>query len=178
MEVGGPNPPGPTMWKEIEEYFEDFPAQKKVAQFLLKKGFQVDEGGKILCGSVVIPHTNVAKELGLDRRAVDAAARRILKNEKLRNVYQNLQCVAFLRDVAPVLKLGAIVITAEDASKPGIIGAVTSKIAKYGISIRQAIADDPYLTDEPKLTVITNKKIPGKLLEELKKIEGIKSITY
>jgi hypothetical protein len=145
--------------------------------FLLQRGFQVKEGGKIRCGNIAIPHTQIAKELGIDRRSVDMAAERILKNDKLKGIYQSLRSIAFLRDTARHLGLGVVVISAKDASKPGIIGAVASKIAEHGIAIRQAIADDPYLTREPKFTVITNGEIPGKLIDDLKKIEGVKNIT-
>jgi len=165
------------MWSEIEEYFRNYPAQKKVAQFLLNKGFQVGENGRVVCGGIEIPHTQIAKELNIDYRVVDTTVARILKNEKLRDIYKNLRTVAFLRDIAPILGLGVVVITAENASKPGIVGVVASQIAKYGISIRQAVADDPYLTENPKFTIITNEEIPGELLDALKKTKGIKKIT-
>lgn len=165
------------MWKEIEESFEKFPAQKKVALFLLKHGFSVAEDNRIMCGGAEVQHTRIAEILGVDRRAVDAAASKILKHRKLRNIYANLQSIAFLRDIAPSLGLGVIVVTAEDASKPGTMGAVTSEIARHGIAIRQAIADDPYLTENPQLTVITDGKITGALFEALKKIKGVKKIT-
>lgn len=165
------------MWKEIEESFEKFPAQKKVALFLLKHGFSVAENNRIMCAGVEVQHTRIAQTLEIDRRAVDAAASKILKNRKLKSIYANLQPVAFLRDAAQSLGLGVIVITADDASKPGIVGAVASEIARQGVAIRQAIADDPYLTENPQLTIITDGKITGALFEALKKIKGIKNIT-
>lgn len=165
------------MWKEIEDYFADFPAQRKVAFFLLRRGFQVSEERRVVCGSIEIPHTQIAKELGVDRRVVDAAAAKILGSEKLKKIFQNLSSIAFLRDAAPSLGLGVIVISVEDASKPGIIGRVATKIAEHGVAIRQAIADDPYLVENPEFTVITGSAITGALLEDLKKIEGIRKIT-
>jgi hypothetical protein len=165
------------MWDEIEDYFKNYPAQKRVALFLLRKGFQVSTNGRIICGGMLIPHTQIGKELGIDRRVVDTTAKRILENERLKRIYEKLQSIAFLREAAPDLELSVIVITPKDASKPGIIGSVASKIAKHGISIRQAIADDPYLTENPEFTVITDSEVSGELLNELKKIEGIKKIT-
>ena len=44
-------------------------------------------------------------------------------------------------------------------------------------SLRQAIADDPYFTENPEFTVITESEVKGGLLRELKNIEGIKKIT-
>jgi hypothetical protein len=165
------------MWAELEEYFKGYPAQKKVAQFLLKKGFQIGKNRRVSSGGIEIAHAQIANELGVDRRAVDATIERIMENERLRKVFQNLQTIAFLKDAAPGLGLGVIVIAVEDPSKPGIIGRVASKIADHGVAIRQAIADDPYFTDNPEFTVITEGEISGKLVEELRKLDGIKKIT-
>ncbi len=166
------------MWNEIADYFKGFPAQKKVALFLLKKGFNIGDNARVMCGSIEIPHTQVAKELNIDRRVVDATALRIIENEELKTIFQHLQSVAFLRDAAKGLGLGVIVITPDDASRPGIIGRAASEIARHNISIRQAIADDPYLVEDPKLTIITEGEVSGDVLNDLKKIEGIKEITF
>lgn len=164
------------MWTEVEQYFADSPAQKKVALFLLRRGFRAGHRG-VTCGEIKIPHTQIARELDVDRRAVDATVNRIQKNEKLSRIYNSLRSIAFLRDTAPALGLGVVVITPDDASRPGIISAVTGKISEHNISIRQAIADDPKFTDNPQLTIITDREITGEVLAELKKINGIKKIT-
>ncbi len=165
------------MWSEIEKHFKKFPMQKRVALFLLRKGFQVNEHARVCVGGIDIPHTQIAKELGIDRRVVDATAERIRKEESLYKIFSNLDCVAFLRDVAPILGLSVVIITPDDASKPGIIGRVASKISEWGIPIRQAIADDPYLFEEPKLTIITEGELPGELIKELKELDGVKRLT-
>ncbi|MEE8168633.1 MAG: hypothetical protein V3T58_07160 [Candidatus Hydrothermarchaeales archaeon] len=164
------------MWSELETYFKKFPAQKRVAILLLRRGLRI-KNGKVLCGKLEIPHTQIAKELGVDRRVVDATTTRILENKKLGEVYSKLQPIAFLRESAPAMGLNVIVITADDASKPGIIGSITSRIAEHRISIRQALAEDPYLLESPELTVITEGEIPGELINELRKIEGVKKVT-
>jgi len=165
------------MWKIIEEIFDPYPAQKKVVQLLLERGFQVREDEKIVCGNIEIPHTQIAKEAGVDRRVVDATARKILENDVLRRIFTYINSIAFLRDVAIQLGHGVIEISVKDAKKPGIIGSISTKIAEHGISIRQAVADDPDLIDEPKFTIITNEPISSKVIEELKKIPNVKSLT-
>ncbi len=40
-----------------------YPAQKKVACLLLKRGFQVGEKGRVVCGKIEIPHSQIGKEL-------------------------------------------------------------------------------------------------------------------
>ncbi|RMF89049.1 MAG: amino acid-binding protein [Methanobacteriota archaeon] len=165
------------MWKKIEAAFRDFPAQRRVAAYLLEKGFQVKENGKIACDGCDVPSTSIGRRLGVDRRVVDSTAKRILEDEELKRVYGRLSPVAFLRDVAPEIGLGVISISVKDASVPGIIEQITDCIARNGVSIRQAIAEDPYFSSEPKFTVITAERIQGSLVEELKNIEGINQIT-
>jgi predicted regulator of amino acid metabolism with ACT domain len=50
-------------------------------------------------------------------------------------------------------------------------------LTKEGLSIRQAIVDDPELSPEPRLTLIVEKKIPGKLIPKLLKISGVAKIS-
>jgi predicted regulator of amino acid metabolism with ACT domain len=165
------------MWGEIEESFKGYPAQKKVAKYLLKMGFRVGKHKKVMCDNIEIAHTQIGKEVGVDRRVVDAAVGRILGNKKLMKMFANLESAAFLRSAAPAMGLGVVVITVKNAAKPGVIGTITSAIASHGVSIRQAVADDPYLCENPVFTVITDSKIKGELFEDLKNIPGVKKIT-
>ncbi|MFQ5815525.1 MAG: amino acid-binding protein [Candidatus Hydrothermarchaeaceae archaeon] len=165
------------MWDEIERCFAGYPAQKKVALLLLAMGLRI-KGGRVHCGNIEAPHIQIAKELGIDRRVVDSAASRIMKNDKLMRIYSQLEPIAFLRNSAPAMGLNVMVITASDAAKPGIIGGVTSVIAKRGISIRQAIADDPYLSETPELTIITEGEVPGDLINEIRRIPGVEKVTF
>jgi len=47
-----------------------------------------------------------------------------------------------------------------DAKMLGILANSAMILAKNGLSIRQAIVDDPELSPEPKLTLIAEKKNP------------------
>jgi len=54
---------------------------------------------------------------------------------------------------------------------------VASAVAGYGLSIRQAVSDDPYFVERPKLTIITEAKIPGDLVRLLMDINGVRRVT-
>lgn len=82
-----------------------------------------------------------------------------------------------LKEIAKHLKLGVVEITADDAKSPGILANSATLLTKGGLSIRQAIVDDPELSPEPKLTLIVEKKIPGELISELLKIKGIAKVS-
>ena len=164
------------MWSKIQKAFEDYPAQLRVVRILFKYGLRVREDGEIACGDIRIPAVQIAKEAEVDRRVVDSTAKKIIKDEKLSGIFRNLEPLAYLKGVAHELGLGVIEILPEDAAKPGIIKEVTGIISKFGISIRQAVADDPNFVPQPKLTLITEEPVKGAVIEELRKLPSVRSI--
>ena len=165
------------MWQQILNKFRRFPAQEKVIRLILQRGFQINDRSRVVSGEIEIPHAQIAKELGVDRRVVDTTAEAIRSDEELYKIFRNIRSMIFLGDVAPVLALGVIEITPNDAARQGILGNVASAVAKYGLSIRQAVSDDPYFVESPKLTIITDGKIPGYLVKVLMEVEGVKRVT-
>ena len=167
---------GAGMWAKVQGAFADFPAQLSVARVLFKYGLRVREDGEIACGDMRIPAVQIAQEAGVDRRVVDATAQTILKDKGLRGIFENLEPIAYLKGVAQQLGLGVIEILPKDAAKPGIISEVTGAISRFGISIRQAVADDPYFVPQPKLTIITDEPARGDVIEALRKLPSVQSV--
>jgi len=165
------------MWQDILTKFKRFPAQEKVIRLILQRGFQINDEARVVSGHIEIPHAQIAKELDVDRRVVDTTAQAIREDEALRKVFKNVHSITFLGDVAPILGLGVIEITPVDAAKTGLLGDVAGAVAGFGLSIRQAVSDDPYFVESPKLTIITEGKIPGELVGLLMEIEGVKRVT-
>jgi|Deesub1362B_J571_1020462.scaffolds.fasta_scaffold06583_2 hypothetical protein len=165
------------MWRKIKYYFKEFPAQMKVAKLLFEKGFQVREDGKVVSDNIEIAHTQIAKAAEVDRRVVDSTVKTILSNKELRRIYTKLRQTCLLQEVAREFNLNVIIFVPENARETGIIAKVTKAISNSGLSIRQALAEDPDLSPEPKLILVIEGEIPPILIEELRKIPGTKSIT-
>ena len=165
------------MWQEILDKFKRFPAQEKVIRLILQRGFQINDEARVVSGQIEIPHAQIAKELDVDRRVVDTTAQAIREDEALWKVFKNVHSITFLGDVAPILGLGVIEITPVNAAKTGLLGDVASAVAGFGLSIRQAVSDDPYFVESPRLTIITEGKIPGELVRLLTEIDGVKKVT-
>jgi predicted regulator of amino acid metabolism with ACT domain len=70
-----------------------------------------------------------------------------------------------------------IIIIPEDAAHVGILAEVAGLISKNNVSIRQAVSDDPYLTDNPRLTIITDKKVPGELVDKILSLPSVKGVS-
>jgi len=68
-------------------------------------------------------------------------------------------------------------ITPEDPKIVGILANAASIIAEEGISIRQALTDDPELSPEPKLTLIADRKIPGSMIPKFLKVKGVAKVS-
>ncbi len=165
------------MWSTVLDKFQKHPAQQKVVKILFERGFQVNDDGKASSGSIEIAHTQLAREAGVDRRVVDATTSAILSDPLLKSIFQKVRSIPFLCDVAPSLGLGVIIITPEDAANVGILSEVSRIISEHNISIRQAVSDDPYFTDSPKLTIITDSSIPGDIVGDMLKLPGVKGVS-
>lgn len=166
----------PEWWEHLNRVFRDYPAQLKVAKVLFSRGLRVGKGGKIFCGDMRVPSIQVAREAGVDRRTVEMTARTLLEDEKLGPLFSNLQPLPYLKGVAHHLGLGVVEITAEDATKPGILHEVAGVLSKFRVSVRQVVADDPHLVPYPKLTVVTDRPLKGRVIEELRALPSVQSV--
>ncbi len=162
------------MWKKIVEKFERYPSQIVVAKEFLRLGISV-KNGKAYCGDIELVPTKIAEALGVDRKVVVSAIQNIESDEELRKVFSSLKPVANITEVARILGFGVLEVYAE-SHKVGIVAGITSILAREGISIRFILAEDPELSVESKLTIVTDSKIPGRLVDEFLKVDGVQKI--
>ncbi|WP_458207371.1 ACT domain-containing protein [Haladaptatus sp. NG-SE-30] len=164
------------MFDRIMQKFEGSPSQQQVIRLLLERGFSVSDEGRVVSGGIEIPNTQIAREIGVDRRVVDSTTDAILEDDELRRIFQNISSIPSLMDLAPVLDLSVLTIDVTDADQPGIVATVTTLLADNDISIRQTVSEDPEFTDEPRLYLVTDEDIPGDVLNDLKNLEFVRKI--
>lgn len=163
------------MWELLTRYFQRYPAQSRVAQKLLTHGFAVRADG-VYSGDVAISDTALARACNVDRRIISATVETIRREPELLKVYSRLLPACLLKDAAPIMRWGVIEIVPSDAREAGILAHVAVVIAKRGLSIRQAIVDDPDLVEEPRLYVITESPVPMDVISEIREGRGVKSV--
>jgi predicted regulator of amino acid metabolism with ACT domain len=156
--------------------FEESPGQRAVVELLLERGFSVNEEGRVVSGEIEIPYTQIAEEAGVDRRVVDSTTDAVLADDELGNIFGNISSIPSFRDVAPVLGLSVLTIRVEDAASTGVVAEIARVIADEGVSIRQAVTDDPYFTDEPRFTVITNGEVSGELIKRVSELDFVEKV--
>lgn len=164
------------MWQVLIDHFRRFPAQEKVVRLMIQLGLRID-GERVLAGSVEVSDTAIARAAGVDRRIVRATVETVGANPQLAKVFTRLAPTLHLKDVAPAMGAGVLQIVASDAHQPGILAGVSQAIADAGLSVRQAIVEDPEFTEEPVLFVVTDGPVPGALIPELQRVRGVKSVT-
>ena len=164
------------MWNTIKKHFEGYPERLKVARVLVENGLSVKDA-KVYLNQIEIPPVRIARAAGVDRRTVNETLNVVKANRELRLIFKEIRPAGHsLKEIARHLNLGVVEITPVDAKIPGILANSAMILVKGGLSIRQAIVDDPELSPEPKLTLIVEKKIPGELISELLKITGIAKV--
>jgi len=165
------------MWSNIRKSLERYPERIKVTQVLVENGLSV-RNGRIYLNEIEIPPVRIARVTGVDRRTVIETLNAIKANRELRLIFEGLRSAGYsLKEIAKHLNLGVVEITPVDARIPGILANSAMILTKNRLSIRQAIVDDPELSPEPKLTLIVEKKIPGELIPEFLRIEGVAKVS-
>jgi len=167
----------PEMWNKIKTQLQEYPERLKVARVLIENGLSA-KNDKIYLNQIEIPPVRIARVAGVDRRTVNETLNTIKKNPELRMIFEEIRPAGHsLKEIAKHLNLGVLEITPVNAKSPGILSNSAMLLNKAGLSIRQAIVDDPELSPEPKLTLIVEKKIPGELIPELLKIMGVAKVS-
>lgn len=165
------------MWNKVATIVAGYPERLKVVKTLLENGLAV-RGSRIYLNQIELPVMKVARAAGVDRRTVGETVRIIEANPEIRQIFAKLESAGLsLRGVADDLGLGAIEIVVDNPSRAGILAGASRLLSEAGISIRQALVDDPELTPEPKLVLITARRVPGELIPRLRDITGVVKVS-
>ncbi|HYW01606.1 MAG TPA: hypothetical protein VE862_09060 [Candidatus Acidoferrum sp.] len=167
------------MWRQISERVKDYPGRQKVVRALVELGLGIRGNSLIYCGGIELSDAKIARHLGVDRRTVRETAELISSDPVLKSVFERMRPAGpFLAEIARFLNYSVIEIYA-DPHTVGIVAQAATLVAQENIAIRQAVADDPDLTPEPKLTLVVEKEPSGEVLQKMLKIPGvIKISTY
>ncbi len=162
------------MWGKIVEKFERYPSQIAVAKEFLRLGISI-RNGKAYCDNIELVPAKIAEAVGVDRKVVISAIQNIESDKELKQVFSSLKPVANITEVARIMGCGVLEVYAE-SQKVGIVAAITGILARENISIRYILGEDPEISVESKLTVVTDSKIPGRLVDEFLKVDGVEKI--
>ena len=156
---------------------EGHPERLRVVRTLLENGLGLRNNG-IYLNDIEVPVVRIAKSARVDRRTVDETIGMVESSRELRSLFSNLRSAGpSLKGVAKELGLGVVEIVVEDPHKSGILAGASQLFSEFGVSIRQALVDDPELAPEPKLVLIGDRLVPGEIVPRLLKIQGVTRVS-
>lgn len=155
--------------------FSRLPAQARVVRLMMTYGLRVAEG-KVHCGEIPLKDSSIARVAGVDRRAVAATVRTIEGDSELSEVFSRLRPACDLLDVAPLMGWGSVKIVPAGPSGPGVLAGITEIIAEAGIGVRQALMEDDAVSDHPRAHIVTDGRVPERLLPRIAALDGVESV--
>ncbi|HUI00757.1 MAG TPA: hypothetical protein VLX56_03915 [Nitrososphaerales archaeon] len=165
------------LWPSIERQFARQSSKVMVVRKMLEYGIRVSNEGKLYVGGLEVDYAALARDAGTDRRVVKQTADKIRADPFLFSVFSRLAPVgASLLGVVSSVGYSAIIIEA-DPRAAGVISRVTGVLARHGVVVRQALADDPDMVRDANLTLIVEGTVGGEVIGELERLEMVRGIT-
>lgn len=166
-----------SLWSEVEERFSGQKVRLEVVRKMLEYGIRVSKDSRLYIGGLEVDYSSLARDVGADRRVVKQTARRIREDDFLYSVFSRITPVgASLVPVISRLGYSALVIEA-DPRAAGVIAAATSALARHNVVVRQALADDPDMNPQARLTLVVEGSVPGSVIDELNSVKTVRSVT-
>jgi len=167
-----------SVWQNVLRQFPDRrnTVRPEIVRKIIECGMKVSEDDKIFVADVEVDYTAVAKAVGVDRRVVKDTVKQIRMDPYLYSIFSKTRPLG-TSIVEFVAQLGytAIVIEA-DPKSPGVMAGVAEILSRHGMVVRQALADDPEMVPDAKMTLVIAGPLTGQAMEELNGLKSVSSI--
>ena len=164
------------MWPRVKEQFSRQFARPDVVRKMIECGMRVSQDLKIYVDDVEVDYTAISRAVGVDRRVVKETVKQICMNRELYAIFSKIVPLgAGLVDVVNQLGYTAVIVEAEPRA-PGVLASVAEVLSRHGTVVRQALADDPDMVPDAKMTLVVEGQLTGRAIEELHSLPALKSI--
>lgn len=164
------------VWPSIRKQFPPHAVRPEVVKKMIECGMRVSEEGRLFVGDIEQDYTAVARATGVDRRVVKQTAEQIRGNRYLYSIFSKARPLGTsLVGIVSLLGYSALVVEADPRS-PGVMAEVAEILSRHGTVVRQALADDPDLVPDAKMTLVVEGQISGKCVEEVSGLAKVRSL--
>jgi len=164
------------VWPRIRAEFERQTVRPAVVRKMIECGMRVSNEMKIYVGEVEVDYLAVARAVGVDRRVVKQTAEQIRESPYLYSIFSKTKPLGTsLVDLVSLLGYTAIVVEA-DPKSPGVMAEVAEILSRHGMVVRQAVAEDPEMVPDAKMTLVVAGQLTGQAMEELNGLKVVSSI--
>jgi predicted regulator of amino acid metabolism with ACT domain len=164
------------MWPNIRRQFERQVVRPEIVRKMIECGMRVSEDEKIYVDDVEVDYTAVANAVDVDRRVVKQTVQQIRRNRYLYSIFARTKPLGTsLVDLVSVLGYSAIVVEADPKSS-GVMASVAEILSRHGMVVRQAVAEDPEMVPDAKMTLVVEGQLTGNAIGELQSLKVVRSI--
>ena len=151
-------------------------ARPDVVRKMIECGMRISDDDKIYVDNVEVDYSAVARAVDVDRRVVKQTVEQIRRNRYVYSLFSKTRPLGTsLVDLVGELGYTAILIQGDPKSS-GIMAAVDEILSRHGMIFRQAVAEDPEMVPDAKMTLVVEGQLSGKAIEELHALKIVKSI--
>jgi uncharacterized protein len=164
------------MWPSIKQQFSRQIVRPDVVKKMIQCGMRVSEDDKLFVDDVEVDYSAVARATNVDRRVVKQTVQQIRRNRFLYSIFSKTRPLGTsLVDLVSQLGYSALVVEA-DPKSPGVMAGVAEILSRHGMVVRQALADDPDMVLEARMTLVVEGQLTGQAMEELNGLKTVRSL--
>ncbi len=164
------------MWPSIRKQFERQVVRPDIVRKMIECGMRVSDDEKIFVDDVEVDYSAVARAVDVDRRVVKQTVQQIRRNRYLYSLFSKTKPLGTsLVNLVSHLGYTALVIEA-DPKSPGVMAGVAEILSRHGMVVRQAVAEDPEMVQDAKMTLVIEGQLTGQAMEELHGLDVVRSI--
>ncbi len=158
----------------LEAYFKNYPARRKVAEFLFENGLSV-KNGKIYLRNVEVPISELARVIGVNRKIVYHTIEYIEKTYPLKLIFERLNPLPSLIEVAPLMGWEVLEIELDKEGYLRGFSEVLALLSDNGVSVMEVFSRN--LREEPtKLYIVIDGTLPVEVFMRIKEMEGFRKL--
>lgn len=158
----------------LEAYFRNYPARRKVAEFLFENGLSV-KNGKIYLKEAEVPISELARVIGVNRKIVYHTIEYIEKTYPLKLIFERLAPLPSLIGVAPLMGWEVLEIELEKETYLESFSKILSMLSENNIPVMEVFSSN--LREEPsKLYIVIDGVLPVEVFAGLKEISGFQKL--
>jgi uncharacterized protein len=164
------------VWPRIKQEFSRQIVRPDIVRKMIECGMRVSNDEKLWVGDVELDYSAVARAANVDRRVVKQTVEQIRGNRYLYSIFSKTRPLGTsLVDLVELLGYTAVVIEA-DPKSPEVMAGVAEILSRHGMVVRQAVAEDPDMVQDAKMTLVVAGQLTGQAMEELNGLKTVRSL--
>ena len=158
----------------LEAYFKNYPARRKVAEFLFENGLSV-RNGKIYLRDVEVPISELSRVIGVNRKIIYHTIEYIEKTYPLKLIFERLIPLPSLVEVAPIMGWEVLEIELEKDLYSQAISTVLQILSTNSVPIMEIFSRN-LRQEESKAYIVIDGTLPVDVFVKIKDIPGFKKL--